>query len=262
MEKPEIYELLVEQLIRGRYQPRQHFDPEELEELAQSIRTHGIVQPIVVRPISSEQYEIVAGERRWRAAQLAGLEKVPCLVKRYTDEQAAEIATLENVNRVDLNPIEEAQAYQRLIQEFSYTHEEIAAAVGKVRSKITNSLRLLKLEPPIQQWLMNNQLSEGHGKILASLSPRQQLHYAQCCLDKQWSVRRLENEMKRYQQPLKEDNTKKDPNIASLERQLTDKTGCPTLIHHSSGKGELTFQFHDLEILQGILQKLGVSEYE
>jgi ParB family chromosome partitioning protein len=262
MEKPEYCQLPVIQLTRGSYQPRRHFDPEQLEELAQSIRSHGIVQPIVVRPISHEKYEIVAGERRWRAAQLAGIETIPCLVKSYSDEQTAEIATLENVNRVDLNPIEEAQAYQRLIQEFGYIHEEIAAAVGKVRSKITNSLRLLKLEPQIQQWLMDNQLSEGHGKVLAGLPPRQQLHYAQCCLDKQWSVRRLENEIKHYQQPLKDDNTKKDPNIAALERQLTDKTGCPTLIHHASGKGELTFQFHDLEVLQGILQKLGVFEYE
>src|SRR4029079_3847018 len=172
--KPTLQQITIDRLSRGKYQPRQHFDPEKLQELADSIKsTDWLLQPIVVRPLSDGNYEIVAGERRWRAAQLAGLGEVSCLVFNYSDEQALQASIVENISRADLNPIEEAQAYQRLIDEFHYLHEEVAASVGKSRTAITNSLRLLKLDPRVQKFLIEGKLSEGHGKILASLEPHQ-----------------------------------------------------------------------------------------
>lgn len=263
MEKSKHCQLRVTQLSRGRYQPRESFDPLALEELTQSIRTHGIIQPIIVRSISQDNFEIIAGERRWRAAQLAGLEEVPCLVRPCSDEEAAAIATLENVNRKDLNPIEEAQGYMRMHKEFGYTQEEIAAAIGKTRTAITNSLRLLKLHPTIQAWLKENQLTEGHGKTLAGLSERTQLLFAQKVIEKQWSVRQLENEIRNYQKPsITPEKQERNPNIAALENRIAAKIGCPSRVDFSSGKGELKIQFYDLEVLQGILEKLGVTEDE
>src|SRR3990167_11095520 len=151
-----LQQISVDLLIHGRHQPRQSFDPIKLQELADSIKsTDGLLQPIVVRPDQNGKYEIIAGERRWRAVQLAGFTDVSCLVYPYSDEQALQAAIIENINRADLNPIEEAQAYQRLIDEFQYLHEEIAASIGKSRTVITNSLRLLKLEQRVQQMLMN-----------------------------------------------------------------------------------------------------------
>jgi len=174
-----LQQVAIDLLVRGRYQPRQHFDPEKLQELADSIKsTGGLLQPIVARPLPNGQYEIVAGERRWRAAQLAGLLDVSCLVCPYTDEQALQAAIVENISRADLNPIEEAKAYQRLIDEFQYLHEEVAASIGKSRTVITNSLRLLKLDPRVQTLLIEEKLSEGHGKILAGLDSHLQYELA------------------------------------------------------------------------------------
>ena len=158
--KATLQQISIDLLLRGQYQPRQHFDPEKLQELANSIKsTGGLLQPIVVRPLAHQKYEIVAGERRWRAAQLAGLEEISCLVYQYTDEQALQASIVENTSRAVLNPIEEAQAYQRLIDEFHYLHEEVAASVGKSRAAITNSLRLLKLEQRVQHLIISNPLS-------------------------------------------------------------------------------------------------------
>src|SRR5215208_3302358 len=203
--KPILKYLDIDMLTRGRYQPRQEFDPEKLQELADSIKsTDGLLQPIVVRPIANNRYEIVAGERRWRAAQLAKLTEVSCLVFEYSDEQALQAAIVENISRTDLNPIEEARAYQRLIDEFHYLHEEVAASVGKSRVAITNSLRLLKLDPLIQNYLIKGQLTEGHGKILASLSLLHQISLANLCVEKVWNVRKLELEAKKLQEVDKE----------------------------------------------------------
>src|SRR5579872_972310 len=199
--RAQLLQISIDLLIRGKYQPRRHFDPTQLQELADSIKTTGgLLQPIVVRPLGNNQYEIVAGERRWRAAQLAGLSEISCLVSQYTDEQALQASIIENINRADLNPIEEAQAYQRLIDEFAYVHDEVAAAVGKQRSSITNALRLLKLDVKIQDYLITGKLSEGHGKILASLTRLQQLELAERCIQKNWSVRKIELEARKLQQ--------------------------------------------------------------
>ena len=176
---------------RGRYQPRVQFEPVKLQELADSIKNAGLLQPIVVRPVSDHQYEIIAGERRWRATQLAGLDEINCLVREFNDEQAAEAATIENIARVDLNPIEEAKAYQRLIDEFRYVHEEIAATVGKSRTAITNSLRLLKLDSRVQKLIIQGDLSEGHAKILVTLDPIDQFAIAKKAIQYRWSARKI-----------------------------------------------------------------------
>ena len=161
---PELKSIPVELLKRGQYQPRKHFDEEALQELADSIKEQGIIEPIVVRPLPNKTYEIIAGERRWRAAQLAGLDTVPCLIRECSDRAAAALTVIENVQRKDLNPIEEAESYQRLIQEFGYSHDEVAKALGKSRTGITNNLRLLKLDSNIKEIIRLGTLSEGHGK--------------------------------------------------------------------------------------------------
>ncbi len=256
--RPNLQYLPIERLQRGKFQPRRQFDANTLNELAESIKSAGMIQPIVVRPIDidQQQFEIVAGERRWRAAQLAGLDNVPCLVNYYSDEQTAAVTTIENVNRIDLNPIEEAQAYQRLINDFSYLHEEVAAVVGKSRTKVTNSLRLLKLSPQVQKLLIDGQLTEGHGKVLASLPEGSQFKLAQKTIKAGWSVRKVEQEVKRLQESPLPAFTK-DPNIQHLERNLADHIGCKVAIDYEGNKGSLKIDFHNLEILQGLLKKMG-----
>lgn len=258
--KPELKQLPVDQIQRGQYQPRKQFNQEALEELAQSIKSSGLLQPIVVRPLNEDTYEIVAGERRWRATQIAGLDTINCLVKRYSDEQAAEAAAIENINRVNLNAIEEAKAYQRLIDEFSYIHDEIAAALGKSRAKITNALRLLKLAPDIQELIIEGRLSEGHGKVLASLPYTQQRELTHKALSRAWSVRKIELEVKKLAQNANKNTTKQDTNIKYLERIMSDTIGCNTTIDYEDDKGQLKIDFHNLDILQGILKKLGYDE--
>ena len=255
-QKEQIFKIPVEQLIPGKYQPRRIFTAESLQELAKSIAANGLVQPIVVRP-SHPYYEIVAGERRWRAAQLAGLNEVDCLVKSYSDAQAAEVATVENVNREDLNPVEEATAYQRLYEDFNYSHDEIAAVVGKSRAKITNQLRLLKLVESVQQLIIEGELSEGHGKILAGLDPTAQRALANRCVAKKWSVRNLERHIKT--DPI-ENHQHRDINVEYLERSLSEHIGSRVAIACKQQGGQLLIDFYDNEVLAGILQKLGYKE--
>jgi ParB family chromosome partitioning protein len=254
--KPEFKTLTVDQLSRGHYQPRREFEEEALRELAESIQAAGLIQPIVVRPRGGA-YEIVAGERRWRAAQLAGMQEVPCLVNNYTDEQTAAVTTIENINRVDLNPIEEAQAYQRLIDDFGYIHEEIAAVVGKSRAKVTNSLRLLKLEVRVRQFLVERKLSEGHGKILAGLPANLQFELARKAIVRGWNVRKIEQESRKAQSETPSETNKKDINIRALEAALTRHVGCKVSIDSEEEKGQLKIDFHDLDILEGIFEKMG-----
>lgn len=255
--KPILLELPIEQLRRGIYQPRTCFEANELEELAQSIRQAGLLQPIVVRPLSETAgYEIIAGERRWRAAQLAGLDTVPCLVNQFSDEQALEATTIENISRVDLNPIEEARAYQRFIDEFGYVHEEIAAAVGKSRAKITNMLRLLNLSDNVQTLLMDGRLSEGHGKLLAALPAQYQQQLAQTCVKQQWSVRQLERAIKQQANHPNGTTDTTAVNIKALEKSLSDHLGSTVHIQYQGKAGTLQIDFHDLDILDGILQKM------
>lgn len=257
--KPVLQQISIELLVRGKYQPRQHFDQEKLQELADSIvSTGGLLQPIVVRP-QQAQYEIVAGERRWRAAQLAGLADVSCLVCQYTDEQALQASIVENISRTDLNPIEEAQAYQRLIDEFQYLHEEVAASVGKSRTAITNSLRLLKLEKRVRELLITGQLSEGHGKILAGLSPQHQLELAERCAQKAWSVRKIELEAKKCQQQATgNESTYSDANIKRLELALSEHVGNRVQIEYEDrGGGYVRIRFNNIDELEGHFDKIG-----
>lgn len=257
--KPQLLLLSIDQLIQGKYQPRKHFDLTQLQELANSIQTTGgLLQPIVVRPQSNDKYEIIAGERRWRAAQLAGLNEVSCLVSRYTDEQALQASIIENINRADLNPIEEAQAYQRLIDEFNYFHEEVAAAVGKNRTTITNALRLLKLDIRVQTFLIEGKLSEGHGKILAGLSLQQQLYLAEQCVAKNWSVRKIELEAKKLQTSSNPSGPYSDTNIQHLENALSSHLGNQVKIDcEDRGGGYVKIRFSNIDELEGHFDRLG-----
>lgn len=262
--KPLLKQLSIDQLIRGKYQPRKHFDPIQLQELADSIKTtDGLLQPIVVRPIANNKYEIIAGERRWRAAQLAGLNEVSCLVSHYTDEQALQASIIENINRADLNPIEEAEAYQRLIEEFNYLHEEVAAAVGKNRTTITNALRLLKLDSRVKELLINKQLSEGHGKILAGLLVSQQYALAEECIQKNWSVRKLELVAKKLQDHSTDNGIYSDPNLQRLETALSDHVGNQVQIDYENrGGGYVKIRFNNIDELEGHFQRLGFKVEE
>ena len=254
--KAKLLRVPVASLQRGKFQPRVHFDEEALEELAQSIRNSGLLQPIVVRALADQRYEIVAGERRWRACQRAGLTEVDCLLNEFTDDQAAEAATIENVNRVDLNPIEEAKAYQRLIDEFSYLHEEIAATVGKSRAKITNTLRLLNLDSEVQTKVAMGELSEGHGKMLVGLMSQQQQALAAKVIKHAWSVRKLELEVKKLKNNSAGSEEYSDADVNYLSRSLSEHLGSPVKIDFSSGKGRLQIDFQNLDILDGILAKM------
>ena len=255
--RPTLQHIPIELLVRGKYQPRQHFDPEKLRELADSITSTGLLQPIVVRPVQN-RYEIVAGERRWRAAQLAELSDISCLVCDYTDEQALQAAIVENISRSDLNPIEEAKAYQRLIDEFQYLHEEVAASVGKSRTAITNSLRLLKLAPRVQEYLISAQLTEGHGKILASLDLHFQIELAERCIQKGWNVRRIEMEAKKLQQVNTADGVYSDANIKRLENALSEHVGNRTYIEYEErGGGYMRIRFNNIDELEGHFDRIG-----
>jgi ParB family transcriptional regulator, chromosome partitioning protein len=257
--KSTLQQLPIDLLVRGKYQPRQHFDPEKLQELADSIKsTDGLLQPIVVRPLVDGRYEIVAGERRWRAAQLAGLSDVSCLVCIYTDEQALQASIVENISRADLNPIEEAQAYQRLIDEFHYLHEEVAASIGKSRTAITNSLRLLKLDARVQKLLISGQLTEGHGKILASLPPHQQIDLAERCVQKGWNVRKMEAEAKKLQSSDINSGTYSDINTKHLETALSEHIGNRVHVEYETqGGGHIRIRFNNIDELEGHFDRIG-----
>ncbi len=258
-QKPILQQISIDLLIPGKYQPRRHFDPILLQELADSIKSMGgLLQPIVARTLPQGKFEIVAGERRWRAAQLAGFNEVNCLVSEYTDEQALQASLIENISRSDLNPIEEAQAYQRLIDEFHYLHEEIAATVGKSRTAITNMLRLLKLDTRVQNLLITGQLSEGHGKILAGLTSTQQFPLAQLCVEKGWSVRKVELEVKKHQAIDETKNVYTDPNLKYLETALSEHMGNSININYEDrGGGYVKMRFNNIDELEGYFQKIG-----
>ena len=261
MSKARLQQLPIELLQRGQYQPRKQFDQEALTELAESIKSSGLIQPIVVRPIDENNYEIVAGERRWRAAQKAGLDTVPCLINQYSDEQTAAVTTIENVNRVDLNPIEEANAYQRLINDFDYLHDEIAAVVGKSRAKITNLLRLLTLDERVQKMLIEGELSEGHGKVLAGCSKQKQYMLAEQCTQRGWSVRKLDEVVKKHNQPHTAMQAATDVDIKALENLASEQVGSTVKLEHDDIEraGWLKIKYYNSDILAGILDKLGVK---
>lgn len=256
----ELRHLPVEYLERGRYQPRRDMNPEALQELADSIKAQGLMQPIVVRPlVGKNRFEIIAGERRWRASQIAGLEKVPCVVRDVPDEAALAMALIENIQREDLNPMEEAVALSRLQEEFQLTHQQVAEAVGKSRVTVTNLLRLMSLSPEAKRMLEHGDLEMGHARAILTLDPAKQTEAAKIISSKALSVRQTEDLVRRMQaeQQPKTDKTRIDPDVRSLQDDLSTKIGAPVMIQHSAkGKGRLVIRYNNLDELDGILSHI------
>jgi len=246
----------------GKYQPRLHIDPDRLEELAASIKAQGLIQPIVVRAIGQGRYELIAGERRWRAAQKAGLEEIPALVKEVPDQAVVAMALIENIQREDLSPLEEAQALARLIDEFELTHQQTADAVGRSRAAVSNLLRLLDLPAEIKRLLDERKLDMGHARALATVQPEARaVALAREAADKEWSVRELEEAVRRLDAAPVASGAKKapprDPNIAALERELAEKLATRVnLAHARNGRGKLVIHYHSLDELDGILERI------
>jgi ParB family chromosome partitioning protein len=253
-----LQELPLEWIQRGVYQPRRDINPETLEELASSIRVHGIMQPIVVRSIGVDRYEIIAGERRWRAAALAQLDSIPALIKEVPDEAAIAMALIENIQREDLNAMEEAFALQRLQQEFELTQQQVANAVGKSRSAIANLLRLLQLSEPVRLMLERGDLEMGHARCLLALDENQQLLLAREVVAKGLSVRQTEELARKAQQITKVAEKKPlDADTTSLQNRLSDAIGAAVSIKQSAkGKGKLTISYGTLDQLDGIIARL------
>jgi ParB family transcriptional regulator, chromosome partitioning protein len=262
----ELAKLPLDLLQRGKYQPRIDMRPETLQELADSIKAQGVVQPIVVRPIdapagstgSSQRYEIIAGERRWRAAQMAGLTEIPAVIRRIPDEAAIAVALIENIQRENLNPLEEARALERLISEFALTHQQAAEAVGRSRTGVTNLLRLLELAPEVAERVERREIEMGHARALLALSNRKhQVEIAVLIVKKGLSVRDTEALVRRMQQsPASrvDEASPGDPNVNRLEQELAEKLGAKVAIQHSTGgKGKLVVSYNSLDELDGIL---------
>lgn len=256
--KEELRYLPIEKLQAGRYQPRRAFAQEALQELANSIRTQGIINPIVIRIIENNRYEIIAGERRWRAAQLAQLAEVPVLIKTISDETALAISLIENIQRQDLNPLEEAEGIQRLINEFGMTHQQIAETLGRSRSAISNLLRLLNLAPAVKLLLQQGQIEMGHARALLSLDLALQTQTAEKIVKNKLSVRETER-LVQNGALLEHTHTPKvqpkiNADIMQLERNLSDKLGAKVIFKQGSqGKGQLIIRYNNLDELDGIL---------
>ncbi|MBL1432919.1 MAG: ParB/RepB/Spo0J family partition protein [Gammaproteobacteria bacterium] len=248
----------IEDLQPGRYQPRRDMREEALQELAESIKAQGVIQPIVIRPIDSGGYEIIAGERRWRAAQLASLHEVPVVIRDVDDRSAIAMALIENIQREDLNPLEEAQSLQRLIDEFEFTHEQAASAVGRSRSAVSNLLRLLALSEEVKALVVAREIEMGHARSLLALPREQQYALALRIVKGGLSVRAAEKLVQQEARPARIGAVKsKDPNISRLESELSESVGAAVNIKHSSkGKGSLSISYSSLDQLEGILERL------
>ena len=250
----------VDPIQRGKYQPRTDMHEEALEELANSIQKQGVMQPIVVRPISADKFEIIAGERRWRATQLAGLDTIPAIIKPVGDEAAIAMALIENIQRENLNPIEEAMALKRLQDEFELTQQEVADAVGKSRATVTNLIRLMGLNIDVRRMLEHGDLEMGHARALLALPHEQQSQAARTVSGRGLSVRQTEALVRRLTQEAAsggKQETPVDPDIKSLEDSLADKLGAKVLIQHSAkGKGKLVVKYNSLDELDGILSHI------
>ncbi len=252
--------LPVEFIQRGKYQPRKDMHPEALEELAESIKAQGVMQPIVVRPLSKDKYEIIAGERRWRATQLAGIDSIPCVIREVPDEAAIAMALIENIQREDLNPMEEAVALKRLQDEFELTHAEVAQAVGKSRTTVTNLLRLIALTDDVKTMLEHGDLEMGHARAMLSLDAAEQRDVAKQVVAKGLSVRQTEALVRKIQQGLPQVVVAQKPSsdVLKLEESLSEKVGVPVAISHSAkGKGKMVLSYNSLDELDGILAHLG-----
>lgn len=256
-----VYRLLpVDCLQRGRYQPRLDFDEHLLAELAQSIAAQGLIEPLVVREIASNCYEIIAGERRWRAARMAGLTQIPCMIGQYSDQQAAALTLIENIQRQEFNLIEEASGYRRLCDEFHFRQDEIAILVGKSRSHVTNIMRLLGLSSEVQLLLREGKLSFGHARLLVGLPPAQQLLLARQMIEQDWSVRQSEQEIKKFKTQQEEVSASfKDRDVLQLEMKLSEQVGAPVEIISEKGTGGwLKVKFFNNDTLAGLLDRMGL----
>ena len=260
--------LAIDRLQAGRYQPRTRMDESALQELADSIRQHGVMQPILVRPLPEHRYEIIAGERRFRAAQLAGLDEVPVLVREVPDEKALAMALIENVQREDLNPLEEAQAIRRLIDEFGYSHEQAAEAIGRSRSGTSNLLRLLNLAEPVQALLLAGDLDMGHARALLALDRASQLMLAHEVVERQLTVRETERRVLQQQRAQASDGAsgpatrraRPDADVTRLQSRLADALAAEVRIQVSArGRGRLVIGFSGPEQFQGLLERLGLA---
>ena len=248
--------LPVEKLQRGEFQPRREFDKEALQTLADSITAQGILQPVVVRPLDADRFEILSGERRWRAAQLAGLDHVPVVVKDVTDEAAIAIGLIENIQREDLNPVEEGLGLKRLQDEFGLNQEQVAEAVGRSRSAVANLLRLLHLEKEALSMLERGELDTGHAKVLLALSGGDQVRAARSVIKKGLSVRQTEALVKGWSTP-DQPPAAPDPNISRLEKDLSTRLGAKVRIQHQqNGRGRLEVHYTSLDELDGVLKKI------
>jgi ParB family chromosome partitioning protein len=252
----------ISRLQPGKYQPRTRMNAEALSELADSIKAQGVMQPILVRPVGAEQYEIIAGERRFRAAQMAGLTEVPVLVKQVPDTAALAMALIENIQREDLNPLEEAQGVQRLVREFDFTHEQAAAAIGRSRSATSNLLRLLNLARPVQELLMDGQLDMGHARALLGVDSAHQIQFANRIVAKGLSVREAETLVAHAAKAAdggapKKGTAPRSRDIVRLEEELADKLGATVkLSANARGTGKLVIEFAGLDQLDGIVERL------
>jgi len=253
----DLRQLPVDLIRPGRYQPRIDIHQETLEDLANSIRAQGVIQPIVVRPVGDGQYEIIAGERRWRAAQLADLHEIPAVIRDVPDQAAIAMALIENIQRENLNPMEEAMALQRLVDEFEMTHQQASEAVGRSRTAVTNLLRLLTLEEEVKQFAQNGLLEMGHARALLSLSGAKQVQVAKDVISRQLSVRETEGLVRKISEPSKK-NPKAtetiDPDIRKFQDDLAERIGAKVAIQHQDkGNGKLVVHYNNLDELEGIL---------
>ncbi len=253
--------LPIELMQRGKYQPRREMDSDRLQELADSISAQGLVQPVIVRKIGNDRYEIIAGERRWRAAQLAGLAEIPVVIRDVTDQAAMAMSLVENIQREDLNPLEEAEALQRLLKEFEMTHQQVADAVGKSRATVTNLLRLLELQPEVKKLLDQAEIEMGHARALLALNGDQQIITARKVAAKGLTVRATEKLIRvllagSNESPLKR-AIKVDPDILRLQEEVSNKIGSKVLIQHQAkGNGKVVIQYSSLDELEGLLNHL------
>ncbi len=246
---------------RGRFQPRRHFDEDKLRELADSIAAQGVIQPIVVRPTTGKEYELIAGERRWRAAQLAGLGDIPAVIRHVDDQSAMAMGLIENIQRDDLNPLEAAEALHRLLEEFELTHQQIAQAVGKSRTTVTNLMRLLELNSDVKAFVDERLLEMGHARALMALQGDEQSQAAALVVKKGMSVRETEALVRKLKQAASEPNKPKanssvedDPDVRRMLQGLTDKLGAQVQLKQSAGgKGKLTISYNSLDELEGIM---------
>ncbi|MCL4150256.1 UNVERIFIED_CONTAM: hypothetical protein GTU68_058106 [Idotea baltica] len=255
--QPAAEALPIEKLQPGEYQPRTNMDADSLQELAASIQSQGIIQPILVRPVSADKYEIIAGERRWRAAQIAQLGEVPVLVRDIPDEATLAVALIENIQRENLNPVEEAVGLKRLMDEFDLTHEEMAKSIGRSRTAVTNLLRLLGLSYAAKQLLEHGKIEMGHARALLGLAVEQQDYAAAEVYSKRLSVRQTEALVRSYASPKKKAVAKtKSTDILQLEETLAETLGTKVTVEDKKGKGKLVIEYANLDILDGIIQHI------